>query len=288
MSITTIWTRARNKLIWLIRHQSEGVYVLAPKVDIRRSLTRSHDGGGWLESRHSFSFARYQDPMNTHFGRLLVSNDDTIAAGTGFDTHGHRDMEIVTWVLSGSLVHQDSAGHSGIIYPGLAQRMSAGSGILHSERNDGWRDGSIQRDTAPTEAVHLVQMWVVPDETGGDPSYEQQDIAADELVNNLVVVAGGLPHHADRAAIRIRNRSSALLASRLEPGHSVTLPDAPFVHLYVPVGSVALEGEGVLETGDAARMTATGGRRVTAGEAGAEILVWEMHHSMTMLDVRGH
>lgn len=261
---------------------------LFPKVSIRRSHTRSRDRGGWLDSRHSFSFARHQDPMNTHFGRLLVNNDDTIAAGTGFDTHGHRDMEIVTWVLSGSLVHQDSEGHSGIIYPGLAQRMSAGSGILHSERNDSWQDGSIQRDPAHVEPVHLVQMWVVPDDTGADPGYEQREIAPGELENDLVVVAGGSDTYADRAAIRIRNRTSALLASRLSPGHSVALPDAPFLHLYVPVGSVALEGEGVLDTGDAARITASGGRRVTAGEAGAEILVWEMHAGMTMLDVRGH
>ncbi len=251
--------------------------MLNPSVRIRRSRTRSHDRGGWLDSRHSFSFGNHQDPMNTHFGRLLVNNDDHIAAGTGFDTHGHRDMEIVTWVLSGSLVHQDSEGHSGLIYPGLAQRMSAGTGILHSERND--------RSDDP---VHLVQMWVVPDDTGADPGYEQQEIAPGELENDLVVVAGGSDTYADRAAIRIRNRTSALLASRLSPGHSVALPDAPFLHLYVPVGSVALEGVGVLDTGDAARITASGGRRVTAGESGAEILVWEMHAGMTMLDVRGH
>lgn len=258
-----------------------------PKVDIRRSRSRSRDGGGWLEARHSFSFARHQDPMNTHFGRLLVNNDDHIAPASGFDTHGHRDMEIVTWVLSGSLVHQDSEGHNGIIYPGLAQRMSAGSGILHSERNDGWRDGSVRDDPTP-ETAHLVQMWIVPDETGGDPGYEQLELEPESLVDDFVVVASGLPSHADLAATRIRNRSSALLASRLRPGSSVELPDALFLHLYVPVGSVSLEGEGVLETGDAARITASGGRRVTAGDEGAEILVWEMHAGMTMLDVRGH
>src|SRR5690625_1589147 len=125
-----------------------------PGVRIHRSRSRSHDRGGWLDSRHSFSFGNHQDPMNTHFGRLLVNNDDHIAPGTGFDTHGHRDMEIVTWVLSGSLVHQDSEGHSGIIYPGLAQRMSAGSGILHSERNDAWRDGSLQHDPHPRSEEH--------------------------------------------------------------------------------------------------------------------------------------
>ncbi|UVE93727.1 pirin-like bicupin family protein [Dietzia sp. B32] len=258
------------------------------EIRIHRSRARSHDAGGWLDSRHSFSFGRYQDPMNTHFGRLLVNNDDRIAAGSGFDTHGHRDMEIVTWVLSGSLVHQDSEGHSGVIYPGLAQRMSAGSGILHSERNDGWRDGSVRSEHAPVDPVHLVQMWVVPDTAGGEPGYEQLEIESPELENQLAVVAGGLPTYSDRAAIRIRNRASALLAARLDPGRSVQLPDAPYLHLYVPLGSVALEGEGVLDTGDAARMTASGGRRVTAGDHGAEILVWEMHAGMTMLDVRGH
>ncbi|MBB1056755.1 pirin family protein [Dietzia sp. B19] len=266
----------------------KGGAVLDQKVTLRRSATRSHTGGGWLDSRHSFSFARHQDPMNTHFGRLLVNNDDRIAPGSGFDTHGHRDMEIVTWVLSGSLVHQDSEGHNGIIYPGLAQRMSAGSGILHSERNDAWRDGSIQDPEIPAEPVHLVQMWVVPDSTGGDPGYDQREIDPGELEDHLAVVAGGLRSHADRAAIRIRNSTSALLASRLQPGRSVQLPSAPYLHLYVPVGSVDLEGEGELATGDAARLTATGGRRVTAGVDGAEILVWEMHAGMTMLDVRGH
>ncbi|MEH6821344.1 MAG: pirin family protein [Dietzia psychralcaliphila] len=275
-------------MLLLLHQLAEGVVVPDPGVRIRRSATRSHTGGGWLDSRHSFSFARHQDPMNTHFGRLLVNNDDRIAPGSGFDTHGHRDMEIVTWVLSGSLVHQDSEGHNGIIYPGLAQRMSAGSGILHSERNDDWRDGSIRRPVGGAEPVHLVQMWVVPDSTGGDPGYEQSEIDPGELENHLAVVASGLPSHADRAAIRIRNRSSALLAARVQPGRTVQLPDAPYLHLYVPVGSVDLEGEGVLATGDAARLTATGGRRVTAGVDGAEILVWEMHAGMTMLEVRGH
>ncbi|MBB1050207.1 pirin family protein [Dietzia sp. CW19] len=262
--------------------------MLNPLVRIHRSATRSHTGGGWLDSRHSFSFARHQDPMNTHFGRLLANNDDRIAPGSRFDTHGHRDMEIVTWVLSGSLVHQDSEGHNGIIYPGLAQRMSAGSGILHSERNDAWRDGSIQTPEAPAEPVHLVQMWVVPDSTGGNPGYEQREMDPAELEDHLAVVASGRRAHSDRAAIRIRNSTSALLAARLQPGRSVQLPDAPYLHLYVPVGSVDLEGEGELATGDAARLTATGGRRVTAGADGAEVLVWEMHAGMTMLDVRGH
>ena len=112
---------------------------LTPSVDVRRAQDRFTSQFGWLDSKHSFSFGHHFDRANTHHGLLLVNNDDVVDAGTGFDTHPHRDMEIVTWVLEGSLVHQDSTGHNGIIYPGLAQRMSAGSGILHSEKNDSWR-----------------------------------------------------------------------------------------------------------------------------------------------------
>ena len=109
---------------------------LRPTVDVRRAADRAKTGIAWLDSRHSFSFGRHYDPANTGHGVLLVNNDDRVKAGSGFETHPHRDMEIVTWVLEGSLVHQDSTGHNGVIYPGLAQRMSAGRGILHSEKND--------------------------------------------------------------------------------------------------------------------------------------------------------
>ena len=111
----------------------------------------------WLDSRHSFSFGDNYDPANTHHGVLLVNNDDRVAPQQGFDTHPHRDMEIVTWVLSGSLVHQDSMGHSGVIYPGLAQRMSAGTGIRHSERNDTWQ---LHQGTG-TDPVHFVQLSLI-------------------------------------------------------------------------------------------------------------------------------
>src|SRR5699024_7316626 len=132
------------------------------------------------------------------------------------------------------------------------------------------------------------QLWVVPDESGGDPGYDQREIDQAELTDNLVVVAGGKDLYPDRAATRIRNRSSALLASRLGPGRSIVLPDAPYVHLYVPLGSAELEGEGGLVAGDAAGRTASGGRRIACGPGGAVVLVWEMHEGMTMLDVRGH
>jgi quercetin 2,3-dioxygenase len=238
---------------------------VAPRVDVRRAADRPKTRIAWLNSKHSFSFGGHWDPSNTHHGLLLVNNDDIVTAGAGFETHPHRDMEIVTWVLEGSLVHQDSTGNSGVIYPGLAQRMSAGTGILHSEKNDSWRLGGEKH----TDPVHFVQMWVVPDSNGISPGYEL-------LAGGLVPVASGMPEHAGAAAIRIHNRYAALHAARLRPGQSVELPDAPYLHLFVPRGSVELEGAGLLEQGDAARFTAAGGHRVSA-VAPAEILVWEMH-----------
>jgi quercetin 2,3-dioxygenase len=248
---------------------------LRPEVDVRRAADRYRTGIAWLDSKHSFSFGRHYDAGNTHHGLLLVNNDDRVQAGTGFETHPHRDMEIVTWVLQGSLVHQDSTGHSGVIYPGLAQRMSAGTGILHSEKNDAYR---LEADR-PREQVHFVQMWVVPDESGVTPGYEQLEIDDALLRGGLVPVASGMARHDGAAAIRIANRYAALHAARLEPGQSVTLPDAPYLHLFVPRGAVALEGAGPLAEGDAVRLTATGGQAVTATQP-AEVLVWEMHASL--------
>lgn len=243
-----------------------------PPIDIRRAENRFSTRIGWLDSKHSFSFSNHWDPANTHHGLLLVSNDDVVAPGTGFETHPHRDMEIVTWVLSGSLVHQDSEGNHGVIYPGLAQRMSAGTGILHSEKNDAWRAFGGERHDTP---VHFVQMWVVPDERGIRPGYEQSEIADEQLRGTLVPVASGMDKHAGEAAIGIRQRGAALYAARLDPGQAVTVPEAPYVHLFVARGSADLEGASVLGEGDAVRLTASGGQRLEAIEP-AEILVWEM------------
>ena len=245
---------------------------LTPTVDVRRAQDRFTSDFGWLDSKHSFSFGHHHDRGNTHHGLLMVNNDDVVDAGTGFDTHPHRDMEIVTWVLEGSLVHQDSTGHNGVIYPGLAQRMSAGRGIMHSEKNDSWRlAGDVHRDP-----VHFIQMWVVPDESGITPGYEQLEIDHELLSGSLVTVASGMTRHDGEAAIRIRNKYAALHAARLQPGQSIALPEAPYLHLFVPRGSVSLEGAGSLATGDAVRFTASGGQTVTATEP-AEVLVWEMH-----------
>jgi hypothetical protein len=250
----------------------------SPHIDVRRSADRFTTKVDWLDSKHSFSFGNHYDPRNVGHGLLLVNNDDVVRAGTGFDTHPHRDMEIVTWVMRGSLVHQDSTGHAGVIYPGLAQRMSAGTGILHSEKNDSWRLAPEQREH--DEPVHFVQMWVVPDEPGISPGYEQLEIDDELMRGGLVPVASGMPSHDGNAAIRIKNRYAALYAARLEPGRSVTLPDAPYLHLFVPRGTVDLEGAGALDEGDAVRFTAVGGNRVTGTGEGAEILVWEMHASV--------
>ena len=248
----------------------------SPQIDIRRADDRFKTRIGWLDSKHSFSFSRHWDPANTHHGLLLVNNDDVVLPGMGFETHPHQDMEIVTWVLQGSLVHQDSTGHSGVIYPGLAQRMSAGTGILHSEKNDSWRLAGGPEHTDP---VHFVQMWVVPDEGGITPGYEQLEIEDDLLRGGLVPVASGMDKHDGHSAIRIKNRFAALHAARLGVDQSVELPEAPYLHLFVPRGTVDLEGAGVLNSGDAVRFTATGGQKVTAVEP-SEILVWEMHAAM--------
>jgi quercetin 2,3-dioxygenase len=234
--------------------------------EIRRAADRAVTKTSWLKSRHSFSFGDHYDPDNTHYGLLLVNNDDIVAPRSGFDTHPHRDMEIVTWVLQGELTHQDSTGNRGVIYPGLAQRMSAGSGILHSEKND-----------SSTEPVHFVQMWVVPDETGISPSYQQHEIDPQLLGAGLVTIASGIPGH--EAAITLHNRDAALHGTRLQPGDSVSLPQAPYLHLFVPRGRATVEGIGELESGDAVRFSNADGERLTALDP-AEVLIWEMHASL--------
>lgn len=239
--------------------------MIRTRIDIRRNKERFHTNIPWLDSRHSFSFSSHYDPENTHHGLLLVNNDDIIRPGSGFMTHPHRDMEIVTWVIEGELEHKDTLGNKGVIYPGLAQRMSAGRGIWHSEMNP-----SGDRE------VRLVQMWVVPDTEAIDPSYEQLDINRELDRGGLVPIASGRGH---QAAIQIRQMGAVLWGGRLKPGEKVQIPDAKFVHLFIAKGAAQLEGAGRLETGDAVRLTAAGAPTVTADpESGAELLVWEMNH----------
>jgi hypothetical protein len=237
-------------------------------VKLQRADERFHTTLDWLDSHHSFSFGDHYDPANTHFGLLMVNNDDRVRPHKGFAAHQHQNMEIVTWVLAGALEHRDSTGRSGLITPGLAQRMSAGRGISHSEKN-GCAALGFEQD------VHFVQMWVPPDEVGIDPGYEQAQVPDSAFDGRFAVIASGMAKDRDEAAVRIASSHAALSVARLGLGEAVTLPDAPFAHLFVARGSVELEGAGRLAEGDGARLRADGGRRVTA-TGPAEILVWEM------------
>lgn len=237
----------------------------APTIDVRPADSRFHTTIGWLDSWHSFSFGNHYDAGNVGHGLLLVSNDDRVAPGAGFGTHSHRDMEIVTWVLSGRLVHEDSEGNHGELYPGLAQRMSAGTGIAHSEMNG-----------SDTDEVHFVQMWVPPDTQGIAPGYEQLDVNDALAGGGLHPIASGQGHE---GAVAIHQRDAVLWGGRLAPGETVAVPGTPHAHVFVAVGSASLDGDGVsdgisLGTGDAARLVDAGSPTLTAGAAGAELLVW--------------
>jgi redox-sensitive bicupin YhaK (pirin superfamily) len=230
-------------------------------IDVRRAESRFHTQIGWLDSWHSFSFGEHFDPENRGHGLLLVNNDDIVTAGAGFGMHPHKNMEIVTWVLSGELEHKDSAGNHGKIYPGLAQRMSAGSGIYHSEMN-----ASKEKD------VRLVQMWVHPDTLDIQPGYEQMDISAELKKGGLVPIASGKKH---KNAVTIHQKDAVLWGGRLQFGEIVTVPDARHVHVFAAVGSADLEGAGELKQGDAVRLTAAGPLKLTGHKGGAEVLIWE-------------
>jgi quercetin 2,3-dioxygenase len=238
----------------------EELATMSTAVAVKRAETRPRTKLGWLDSSHSFSFGGHYDPTNTHHGLLLVSNDDRVAASSGFSTHPHQDMEIVTWVLSGRLEHKDSEGNKGELYPGLAQRMSAGTGIWHSEMNP-----------SSTEDVHFVQMWVLPDTERVDPGYEQLDINSELDRGGLKVIASGRAHD---AAISIRQRDAVLWGGRLKAAEAVAVPDGRHAHLFVAEGRLELEGAGALAEGDAARLVGAGTPRITAGPEGAEILIW--------------
>ena len=229
-------------------------------IDIRRATDRFHTRAGWLDSKHSFSFSNHYSPDNIHHGQLLVFNDDRVAGGTGFDTHPHRDMEIVTWVLDGELEHKDSQGNRGLIYPGLAQRMTAGRGISHSEKN--W---------SATDEVHFIQMWVLPDTESVDPGYQQLDINDQLAAGGLVPIASGQGHD---AAISIQQKDAVLWGARLNAGERMVVPEAQYGHVFVARGSAELESNETLDTGDAVRLTGADGIELVADSDGAEVLVW--------------
>ena len=232
---------------------------------MRRGADRAVTRSPGVESRHAFSFGAHYDPANTSFGLLVTGNEDRLQAGAGYGPHPHRDLEIVTWVLSGSLRHEDSTGTAHVLRPGQVQRLSAGRGVTHSETNDAWvLEGGPPHD----EPVHLVQTWLLPDTPGLDPGC---------VVAEVDLAGGGLVPLAGRdGPVGLAQRDAALWAARLPAGGAVDLPDAPYLHLHVVRGEVLLEGSGPLAAGDEARCTAVGGRRVTANGP-AEVLVWEMH-----------
>ena len=234
---------------------------MADMIDVRRAGDRFSTRTDWLTSRHSFSFGPHYDPGNVGFAVLAAHNDDVVAPGAGYDTHPHTDTEIVTWVLQGSLVHRDSRGRSGVLGPGVVQRMTAGTGVLHSERND------APGARLPTR---FVQMWLRPDESGLEPSYEQRDAAEG---SGLLPLVSGI--RGQDAAVRIHTSGAALHLARLATGQRVVAPDAARLHVFVARGTVDLEGAGRLGEGDAVRLTGEGGPTIT-GVGAAEVLVWQL------------
>jgi redox-sensitive bicupin YhaK (pirin superfamily) len=230
-------------------------------VRIRRSAERGYFDHGWLKTFHTFSFADYRDPEHTHFRALRVMNEDRVAAGQGFGTHPHRDMEIVTYVLDGALEHRDSMGHGEVMRPGEFQRMSAGTGITHSEFNP-----------SPTEPVHLYQIWLFPERRGIEPSYEQKRFADAELQNALRLVAssggadGSLTIHQD----------AQIYLSKLAAGLEVVHQLSPERHAWLQVlrGTATANGH-EMSAGDGAAISDESAVTVHAG-TDAELMLFDL------------
>ncbi len=219
-------------------------------MEVRRAASRAVTRTDWLDSRHSFSYGSHYDPANTHFGLLLACNEDRLVPGAGFESHPHRDVEVVTWVVAGSLRHTDSLGGSGEARPGVVQRMSAGTGVRHAEH-------------AGPDGAHYVQMWLQPAVFDAPPSYD------------TLVVGPGLV-----SLSPLGQPAATLHAGQLAPGGSATLPPAPYHHVLVVTGTVTL-AEQELGAGDAARMT--GGNPIELRSAsGAELIAWGMRAGLSV------
>jgi quercetin 2,3-dioxygenase len=229
--------------------------------EIRRSSERGHADHGWLQSRHSFSFADYHDPEHVHFGPLRVINEDRVAPGKGFGTHGHRDMEIVSYVLEGALAHQDSTGTSSVIRPGDVQRMSAGSGVQHSEFN-----------ASASELVHFLQIWIIPDATGIPPSYEEKHFTVQDRRGKLCLIAA--PDQADGAVLM--HQDARIHAGLFDVGEhaSFTVRDGRKAYFHVARGALHVAGLH-LEAGDGLKITDPGDLEIREGKA-AEVLVFDL------------
>jgi quercetin 2,3-dioxygenase len=227
----------------------------------RRSADRGLADFGWLTSRHTFSFGDYHDSAHMGFGPLRVINEDRVAPGEGFGKHPHRDMEILSWVLEGTLEHKDSLGTGAQIHPGELQRMSAGTGVTHSEFN-----GS---DTAP---VHFLQIWVIPERTGLVPGYEQRSFPPQELANHWRLLASGKPRD---GALTI-HQDVDLYATRLAASNELEYVPRPGRKLWLQIARGSVESDGdVLSAGDGVAWSSPPSIRVNAKED-AELLLFDM------------
>jgi len=230
-------------------------------LNIRKSTERGYADHGWLNSFHSFSFANYYDPAHMGWGNLRVINEDRIAPGTGFGTHGHRDMEIISYVLSGNLAHQDSMGNVKGIPPGDVQRMSAGSGVRHSEFNH-----------AEGQETHFLQIWIEPNEMGVDPGYEQKTVPESAKRGQLALVAA--PEAAEHT---VKIHADARLYAGLFDGAenaSLVLNPARKAYVFLVRGQLQVNGH-ALSAGDAAMLQAESALNLTQGQ-NAEVLVFDL------------
>jgi redox-sensitive bicupin YhaK (pirin superfamily) len=232
-------------------------------IAIRRSEERGHADHGWLNTYHTFSFADYYDPAHMGFRALRVINEDRVQPGRGFGTHGHRDMEIVSYVLEGALQHKDSMGTGSVIRPGDVQRMSAGTGVLHSEFN-------ASRDVP----VHFLQIWIMPDRPGHAPGYEQKAFTVDEKRGRLRLIAS-----ADgRDGSVTLHQDANLLAGVLEPGVRTAHETRTGRHTWIHVarGSIVVDGQ-TLSAGDGGAIDTPGTTEITgAGTVESEVLVFDL------------
>ena len=229
--------------------------------EIRRSKERGYADHGWLKSFHTFSFADYFDPEHVEFGALRVINEDRVEPGRGFGAHGHRDMEIISYVLEGQLAHKDSTGSESTIRPGDVQRMSAGGGVVHSEFNP-----------SRTEGVHFLQIWIQPNTRGIAPSYEEKRFEPAEKRGRLRLIAS--PDRAEGSVLI--HQDARVYAGLFDAGESALLGVQPNRRVYVHVARGSVHANGTrLETGDALKLTDTAELTLADG-AGAEVLVFDL------------
>ena len=230
-------------------------------IHLRKSEERGHADRGWLKSAHTFSFADYHDPQHMGFRALRVINDDLVAGGGGFPMHAHRDMEIITCVLSGALEHQDSMGNGSVIRPGNVQYMAAGSGVQHSEFNH-----------SPTEPVHLLQIWIQPDTRSAKPNYVEKSFA-DSPVGALTLIASKTGRDGSIAI----NQDANVLVGKFEAGHttSYSIGAGRGAWLHVAEGEVTLNGQS-LKTGDAAALTGEKALELRANKA-SQVLLFDLN-----------